>query len=194
MTKHQLQAIDKHARRVMSKTLDPQHSYQHVDKVRQNALKIVDILHLQKKIDLHLLQAACLLHDVTFAYHRPGFITWVKEAKYLKNILPDMLAQFHLSVGDRYLLSEAVYKHTFGFPFRLLNQKYSLYSQIVQDADFLEAIAKTRLIDLRENRNLSKFYKVVSLFSGLFIKRIRNKAGKYLNLPNIVEYFREDYV
>ncbi|MFC1653239.1 HD domain-containing protein [Patescibacteria group bacterium] len=194
MTKKQLLAVKRYAKETMAKTMDNMHTFEHLDRVRGNALKIVNILKIEKEIDLNLLQAACYLHDIHYINHRNSLITWMKETKYLKAMLPDIIKQFNLIESDRYLLSEAVYNHTHAFPFRRLNQKYSLYSQIVQDADQLEMWSNTRLINLEKTKSFSRFYKIVSLFSGLFIKRIKKNADTYLNFPQVIEYFKEDYM
>jgi HD superfamily phosphohydrolase YqeK len=193
MTKAQLIKIDAYVKKAMAESKDPQHDYEHVDKVRKNALTIARIIKVEKELDLNLLQAACLLHDIAYTKHKNGLITFLKETRYLKGMLPGILKQFRLSKIDNYLLSEAVYRHTWSFPFRFLNQKYSIYSQLVQDADFLEFVAKTRLINLKKNRYKSRFYRIVSLFSGLFVKRIRKNMKPYLNLPEFFyEYLNEE--
>ena len=192
MTNKQLQAIEKFTKESMANTLDPQHDFNHVDQVRKNALRMVKILKIEKEIDENLLQAACLLHDILYTKHKFSLMTWMKEAKYLKEMLPDILRKFDLSEGDRYLLSEAVYHHTHAFPFRRLNHKYSLYAQILQDADQVEMLDKTRIINLKESKKFSRFYKIISLFSGLFVKRIRKNFNKFVNIPEIIEYFKED--
>jgi HD superfamily phosphohydrolase YqeK len=192
MTAKQLQAIEKFVKDSMAKSLDVQHGFRHVDQVRKNALRMVKILKLEKEIDENLLEAACLLHDILYIKHKFSFLTWLRESKYLREMLPSILEKFDLSEGDRYLLSEAVYNHTLAFPFRRLNHKYSLYAQILQDADQIEFIDKTRLINLKESKKFSKFYKFISLFSGLFVKRIRKNMNKFINIPEIIEYFKED--
>lgn len=191
MTNKQLQSIEAFTKKAMDKSMDPQHDFEHVDDVRKNALKMVKILKVGKELDKNLLQAACLLHDILYIEHTFSLLTWARESRYLRQILPDIIDQFGLSESDRYLLSEAVYKHTHAFPFRRLNHKYSLYAQILQDADQIEMISNTRIIDLKKSRNFSKTYKVMSILSGVFKKRISKNKGRYFNVPEIIEYFKE---
>ena len=192
MTQAQLNEVKKFAKKAYAKTLDPQHDFVHVDRVAKKAIKIVEILKLGREIDVNLLQAACYLHDLAFIKHKPGFVTWLRETRYLKDILPGILKQFRLAETDRYILSEAVYRHTWAFPFRFLNRKYSLYAQIVQDADMLDSINKARVLGLNESKKLYRFYRFLTLFSGLFVKRMKKKMASYLNLPQILEYLKEE--
>lgn len=192
MTSTQLVAIRSYAQQTYKKTLDPLHDFSHVERVAKTAMRIVEILQVKKEIDTNLLQAACYLHDIAFISHKQSLMMWFMETKYLKSMLPSILPQFKLSETDRYILSEAVYRHTWAFPFHFLNKKYSLYSQIVQDADMLEMVSNTRILGLNESKKLFRLYRFLTLFSGVFIKRIKRNMSSYLNLPEIWEYLQEE--
>jgi len=140
---------------------------------------------------LNLLQAACLLHDIHYIKYKPSLKNWIKEGKLLRQILPPIIKQFNLNESDRYILSEAVYNHTLSFPFKRLNQKHSLYAQIVQDADTLDFISEIRILDLKKNKNKFRLYRFLSLFSGL-AKYGRKRIKNYLNLPEIINYLTQD--
>ena len=130
--------------------------------VRKNALGIVKILQLEKSVDKNLLQAICLLHDLCYSVRKPGLITWLREIKYTKQELTKVLPSFNLNASDSYILQEAIYKHKGPFPFRRLNKQFSIYSQILQDADSLEFINRTRLANflsfLNTNQNSTDSY------------------------------------
>ena len=53
-----------------SLTKDKQHNLEHVKRVSQNAIKIVQYLGIEKVIDLNLLEAACYLHDVVISSNK----------------------------------------------------------------------------------------------------------------------------
>ncbi|MBU1200444.1 HD domain-containing protein [Patescibacteria group bacterium] len=190
MTTNQLQKIDNFVKKATQK-LDSQHGYGHLIRVKKNALQIVDILKINSKIDPNLLQAACFLHDIHFIKYKPSLKNWLTEGKLLRQVLPSIVKQFNLNESDRYILSEAVYNHTFSFPTKRLNQKYSLYAQIVQDADTLDFLSEIRILDLKKNKNKFKFYRFLSLFSGL-AKYGRKRIKNHLNLPEIIDYLNED--
>lgn len=190
MTTKQLAKIENYVKKA-TKNIDPQHSYPHLLRAKNNAIQIVDLLKLNSKIDLNLLQAACLLHDIHHTKYQPSFLNWIRETKLLQQVLPPILEQFNLNESDRYILSEAVYKHTFSFPFRLLNKKYSLYAQIVQDADTLDFLSEIRVLDLKRNKNKFKFYRFLSLISGL-AKYGRKSIKKRLNIPEIIDYLTQE--
>lgn len=190
MTTEQLQKINIFVKKATLKS-DSQHGYTHLTRVRNNALQIVDLLKINSKIDPNLLQAACLLHDIHFTKYTPSLKNWLREGKLLRQVLPPIIEQFNLTESDRYILSEAIYQHTLSFPFKRLNQKYSLYSQIVQDADTLDFLSEIRILDLKKNKKKFKLYRFLSLFSGL-AKYARKRTKNYLNIPEIIDYLSKD--
>ena len=192
MTKFQLHKIRDFVRREVAKSIDPLHDFDHLVRVIDNARLIVSILRVKRDIDIDLLEAACLLHDIHFTRFKPGVLNFFRESRLLKRVVPSLIGQFGLSEADRYLLEEAIYHHTFAFPFRRLNKKYSLYAQILQDADTLETFSRVRFLGLKTLRNKSRFYRFVSLLSGLAAKRFRKNKHRYLNLPEIICYLTEE--
>lgn len=190
MTKEQFKKIDDYVKKA-TKNVDSQHGYTHLTRAKNNALQIVKLLNISSKIDINLLQAACLLHDIHHIKYKPSILNWIRESRLLHKILPSILEQFNLTESDRYILSEAVYNHTLSFPFRRLNHKYSLYAQIVQDADTLDFISEIRVFDLNKNKNKFKIYRFLSIFSGL-ARYGRKRIKNFLNLPQIVDYITQD--
>ena len=191
MTNKQLQAIEKFTKKSMTKTLDPEHDYDHVNRVRKNTLKIVDILKVNDQIDRNLFQAAGLLHDILFIKHKFNLVTYFKEPIYLKQMLPGILKQFNLTHEEEHLLSDAIYHHTHAYPFRRLNKHRSLYAQILQDADQIEMFKEDRILKLKEVGKDSLLYKILSMLSGFFVKRVKRNFHKYINNPIILEHFEE---
>ena len=186
MTTKQLTKIENYVKKATI-NVDSQHGYPHLLRTKNTATQIVNLLKLNSKIDINLQQAACLLHDIHHIKYKPSFLNWLRESKLLHQVLPPVLEQFNLNESDRYILSEAVYKHTFSFPFRLLNKKYPLYAQIVQDADTLDFLSEIRILDLKKNKNKSRFYRFLSLISGL-AKYGQKNIKTRLNIPEIIDH------
>ena len=190
MTTKQFQKIDNYVKKA-TKNVDSQHSYGHLTRTKNNAVQIASLLKLNSKIDLNLLKAACLLHDIHHIKYKPSFLNWIRESRLLRQMLPSILEQFNLTESDRYLLSEAVSNHTLSFPFSRLHRKSSLYAQIVQDADTLDFVSEIRVFDLRNNKNKFKIYRFLSLFSGL-ARYGRKRIKGFLNLPDVIDYIKQD--
>lgn len=192
MTKDQLEEIHKFVKKEVKKVTDPQHGIDHLERVRINALRIVKILELEKEIDQYLLQAACYLHDIHYTKYSLTLKNYLKgEYRLLKKVLPEVLKRFDLTEADRYLLKEAVYRHSGSVPFKRLNKKYSLYAQIVQDADTLDFFSKIRLLGLNKNKAKFRFYRFLSFFTGTWWRQRKN-MHKYLNLPEIIDYLTQE--
>src|SRR3989344_9315002 len=100
MTKEQYLKIRKYTRKTMIKSLDSQHTFDHIERVRENALKIVELKNLQESVDLYLLQSMCLLQDLTLTKRRQGIVTYFLEGHFIKGIVKKALGQFELSKDE----------------------------------------------------------------------------------------------
>ncbi|MCX6766788.1 MAG: HD domain-containing protein [Candidatus Moranbacteria bacterium] len=123
MTKNKYKELEKKAEILMKKTLDPQHDFSHIQRVAENALKIVDVLNLKNKIDINIIKIACLFHDIAFTRHRPSFLTWILEGKYSVRILKESDILSFLSKKEFSLVEKAILYHGLAFPLRRLNRK-----------------------------------------------------------------------
>ena len=75
---------------------DPQHGWKHVSRVADYAQKIVEFLGVEGKIDIHLLLAACYLHDISHATYSPSLMNYFLESRRLKVILPGVLSKLEV--------------------------------------------------------------------------------------------------
>ena len=150
MTTEDLHVIYKYSKNVFNKSKDLTHDFNHIERVAQNASKIIDLLDLAKDVDQNIIQAACLLHDVTFIYNKPSFRTWLFEGIMAAKILEKSEILNHLKKEERDILEDAVLHHCHAFPTRRLNKKRSLYCQILQDADTLDQFYEERIKKLKE--------------------------------------------
>lgn len=192
MTKDQLSKIREFSQRSMKKTLDPQHDFEHVERVRKNAIKIAKIVEVERKIDLNLLQAACLLHDLTYTKHKPSLVVYLFEGKYLEKIGPQILGEFEITKEDKKMASEAFLHHTHWFPLKgLLNVKNngSIYTKILQDADAIDLFTGERWESLVRSRKKYLFYKLSWPITVFVIEYGRKNAEKFLNFPQIASHF-----
>ena len=189
MTQHQLNKIKLIAKAKMATSLDPLHDFDHVDRVRKNALIIIKVLRLKEKIDERILQAACLLHDLTFTEHKPSFKTYFREGRIMENKLKEILNKMEMKKKEIQHIIDAVIYHTFAFPFRRLNRKRSIYAQILQDADTIDFFNKKRIKKLSLSEEKFWFYKSLSVISRPALEFGRRNIEKFLNFPSLARDF-----
>ena len=174
----------------MGKTLDPQHDFSHVQRVMENALKIVDVLNLENKIDINILKIACLFHDIAFTQYKPSFLTWILEGKYSVRILRELNILFFLNKKEISLVEQAIRYHGLAFPLRRLNRKRSLYCQILQDADMLDQFSQERIENLRKPKKKSSFFcYVIHALHKPALRFARKNIRFFLNFPQLAKNF-----
>lgn len=191
MTNTQLEKIKKFASRKMKDSLDPQHDFSHVDRVRKNALKIVKILKVDDKIDINLLQAMCLLHDITFTKYSPSLSTYLFEGILAEKVLSNILNKFELGIEEKSKITQAIVHHPLAFPLKNLNRNRDLYTKILQDADTLDQFSPERLRSLQKAKEKYFHYKIISGIGGAVYRYCRKNIKKFLNLPKIAKSFYE---
>jgi HD superfamily phosphodiesterase len=189
VTKNQLTKIRKFVYKKMKDVPDLQHDLEHVEMVRRNALKIVEILGLENDLDLNTLQAACLLHDLTFTEHDPSFKSYLLEGMILEKQLPPILDKFEVSEKDKARILEACVYHTFAFPFKRLNKHRGLYARVLQDADLLELFNKKRIKKIEISKKKFLYYRLLSFVSGPALAFGRRNIRMFLNFPEIASEF-----
>ena len=191
MTRPQLAKIRKFAIAEMQKSVDPQHNFPHVDRVRRNALRIAKILNFDGVIDRNLLSAICYLHDLAFTVHRPSLSTWFLEGHLVKKQLLRLSLFELLGVlpEEQHIIVIAIIHHPLGFPLQKLNRQRDVYTQILQDADTLDFFTAERLTAFTVSRQLFLFYRVCALFSGFSHRLYRRNIHRYLNFPELAKHF-----
>lgn len=195
MTGDQLKEIRQFAKKRMTKTHDPFHDFSHIERVRKNALKISKILKVDKRIDLNLLQTACLLHDLTYTRYEPGVINFFFEGKHMRKMGLEILDDFNIDNREKTILMEAFLRHTHWFIFRGLFKvkiKASIYTQILHDADKIDIFSKKRWERLREDKQKYFFYKLSWLLILIFVRLGKNNKGVFLNFPQVAKAFDND--
>ncbi len=191
MTEKKLKEIKQWARNKIENIRDPQHGWSHLQRVADNALKIVKSLGLENEVDINLLQAACYLHDMNPASYSPGLLNYFLENKKIKLVLPKVLSELEVENSERKIIKRAIYSGSFSFPFKRLNKAGDLYTQILQDADTLDYFSKEREKSFNKAKKGSGFYAFLGLFSDWTLNYGRKNLKNYLNLPQLI---REPYV
>ena len=186
MTRKQLNQIENITKEMMKNSKDPQHDLNHVLRVEQNALKIIDILNIKQGIDVNLLQAVCLLHDLTYVKYSPSLKTFIFEGILAKNFVGKTIKPLDIAESEKKLILQAISKHPHSYPFRKLNKKGSLYAKILQDADTLDGFNEQRIKNFKSKNRLTQ---VLSPFIDFFIAYSKKNIQKYLNFPEAANFF-----
>lgn len=185
MNKSTLHHIQLFARAQYHLSKDPLHNFSHIERVVQNARRIVHTLKLQNTVDEHVLTACCYLHDVVIVGEnnkREGL--WhqiknhVREPQMNKNHLPKILQQFDLSKSEYAVIYNAIINHPHSIPYRRLNKKRDIYTKILQDADTLDYVSHERVVhgeQLLGTLGKGLIYMYVTL--------VRKCISWFLNLP-----------
>ncbi len=177
----------------MEKTRDPMHSFKHGERVARNAKKIVEILGLQKSVDLNLLRVACLLHDLPISSRGLTLVHHFLEPWFVRHDMPGILNQLDLTDKQKKTILSATVNHTFSYPYRRLNRNKDNYSKILQDADTLDLFSPEREETFKKNKNFSLTYREMNIFARLFFSFGEEHLAWYLNFPEVARHLREIY-
>ena len=191
MIKNQLEEVKNCVKEEISNIKDPQHGWKHLQRVADYAVKIVESLGVEEKIDIHLLVAACYLHDISQSKYSPSLMNYFLESRRLKLVLPGVLSKLDVDERERKLIENAIYSSPYSFPFKRLNKGGDLYIQILQDADTLDFFSKERETSFERARKKFSFYAILGLFSSWVLRYGRKNIKNYLNFPQLA---KESYV
>ena len=188
MTKKELKRIEEFVYLQYRKNVDTYHNLKHTERVRKNAQKIVKSLNLKTKIDINLLAAICLLHDLTYSKYKTSIFSYIFEPIIIKRLLHKAFLKKlkFVSQREKNVIINATTNHCFSFPFKKLNKKNSLYSQILQDADTLDQFNPKRLKDFKKQAKTDPLFKLIDK-SGIINKGIKNLPN-YLNFPEVSNF------
>lgn len=161
------------------------HDMGHIERVRTNALTIVDVLHVTHEVNTQLLEAACYLHDIVTSRTGNGTVlshlyNHIFEKQILKKYLPDIIALFHLSLQDSRILVTAIVNHPYSTPYRVLNTNKDLYSKILQDADTLDYVS------LERQARFETSHPMLSVIVRPYLLFVRRNIRYFLNFPKLV--------
>lgn len=173
----------------MRKTKDPRHDDKHVERVKNNALKIIKILGKENEIDRNLLKTICLLHDLTFSVRKSSIYTYIFEGHLERKLMFGVLAKFGLSNNIGQTIVDAVYHHSHSFPFRRLNKDRGLYTKILQDADTLDFFNQIRLKIFINESDKRAFADLRRKLGNWLINYGRTHLARFLNYPNLAKSY-----
>lgn len=190
MTRDQFKKIESVVFKEMENAKAP-HDLNHVKRVRKNALHITRILNLEDKLDINILEAATLLHDLTYSEKRTNLYTYIFE-KWLAGKKPiRILKIIGIDPFEQKILINAITKHPYSIPYQKLNKNEDLYTKILQDADTLDYFHKQRIDTFKQKFQKSVFLGLLLSLSLVIIKILNNKIKIFLNFPEISDNFYE---
>ena len=183
------QEIKTYALSRMARLKDANHNNKHVVRVKNNALKIIKLLSIEKEVDENLLKAICLLHDFSYTIRKPSLYTYIFEGHIERRIIRLILEKFDLSKKVKEIIVDAVFRHTHSFPFRRLNKGHSVYAKILQDADTLDFFNCLRIKIYISEHDKGIFKSLRKYLSSKLIQYGINNLGSFLNYPILSKSF-----
>jgi len=191
LSQEKYEEIKKFALSKMSDLKSVSHNDYHVLRVRDNALKIAKLLDVEKRIDINLLSAICLLHDFTYSIRRPNIYTYIFEDRIERGMIRSALKEFDISEETKEIIIDAVFRHTHSFPFKRLNKGHSLYAKILQDADTLDFFDESRVSYFLIRQDKGVFREIKKGLINAFLRYGVNNLGAFLNYPSLSKIFFE---
>jgi len=179
-----LRKIKKYCVKHYAGSSSSRHDMGHIERVRNNALAIVKCLHIQRTVDLNLLQSICYLHDIVTSFTSNGtkyssMYNHIFEKMLIrKNIYP-IIAQFDISPREEKILITSISNHPYSIPYRMLHRDGDQYSKILQDADSLDFVSETRL------QQFCSRHPSLSFAAIFFVSFIRKNLRFFLNYPQL---------
>lgn len=183
MTKETFELLEKDIIEKVSNVKDTSHDINHISRVRENSLKICNVLNLKDDdIDKYLLQIICLLHDFAFTYKKSNLFIHIFEGTIVKKIVKKYLEPISdLTKEEKGVILTAVKNHPGSFPYKFLNKNKDIYSKILQDSDTLDLFRKERISNLKND------YPIMMFFMKNMFNPGPEKIKKYLNFEKSVE-------
>lgn len=186
MDQQQLKKIQFFAKNAMLKSKDISHDWSHIERVVTNARGIVNYLNLD--LDKNLLEACVLLHDLSYSENRGNILLKhsFEVPMTLRLLRKAFMSELNfVSVQDQSVIIEAIKHHAFSFPYHRLNQKRSLYSQVLQDADTVDVFSKERLQQARQRKSLLITYRLLKFIYNFGFHNLKY----FLNFPQLANRF-----
>lgn len=173
----------------MQRTRDLKHRWDHVIRVKDNAVKITKILGKEKQVDLRMLKICCLLHDITYFYKKQSIQVYFFEGTIAKRKVSLILKRFNINKNDRKTIEYAVKVHHLSFPFAKLNRDKDIYTKILQDADTIDYFSKERINPYGSGIERNFIKKVIYYFVVRLTDYGKANIEDYLNYPKIGRLF-----
>lgn len=190
MTDAELKIIEGYAYSHMADTPDTQHDLEHIENVKESALAIAERFKLHQSIDLNLLQAICLLHDMAYENRKTGVFTYLFEPILITKILKKIFRDVSINETERKILSNAIIRHPHSYPFGKLNRDQDIYTKILQDADTLQEFNENRKEKLIAPIGKHPIGKFIARIINSFFKYGRKHIAKYLNLSESAKVYQ----
>jgi len=174
MTDIKIQKLSQKARDIMSASIDPIHDLDHINRVLNNAKKIMTSFNLSEK-DKQAVELACLWHDTGRTItSKPSFVWMV----FFDDMISALLLwkesiKYHLFGGTAGMASRIILCKSLGtgrvFTKIFLRKKTRLLLDIVKDADTLDVIHTERLkkimLAIESNTMPVITYRIVSWYA-----------------------------
>jgi hypothetical protein len=173
----------------MAKLRDANHNDLHVNRVKNNALKIIRILNLESQVDLNLLKAICLLHDLPYTVKKTSLFLYIFEGSIAKRLVRKVLKNFNISKQNQRIIVDAISRHTHSFPFRKLNRKRDVYTKVLQDADTLDFFYCLRIKYYISQHDKGLFKGIRKKYSNKLINYGILNLNRFLNYPQLARSF-----
>jgi HD superfamily phosphodiesterase len=193
MTEEQFRGLIEKARELLAQTKDPVHDEQHANRVWGNIRKIVEKLSEERKkdLDMMILKLAAMWHDIAFVYFNHDLVNYFLEGRRGARIAKAYFNKVGIDKDETDLVCDIIFHHQHSSLF-LLNRKYSIYHQILQDADTMDVYNNPLRIKLAEvaAQGSSMWYKfMMRILKPLFFNKMR-KSKLIYNLPESIQIVR----
>lgn len=188
MTKDQLKKIESIVYKEMANVKAP-HDLSHIKRVRKNALQIAKMLNCENELDMYVLEASALLHDLTYSEKKSNLYTYFFERLLSKKKPAQVLNNVAVNPFEKHIILNAISKHPYSMPHQILNKKEDLYTRILQDADTLDYFSKPRIETFKQKFKKSICLGILLSLSFIMIRIVSRNIKKYLNFPEIADNF-----
>jgi len=184
MTASQLKEISSYIDALFSRNVHHVHNRNHLIRVVENARRISMVVK-PKQLEPFVLEATCLLHDITHQYYKNGLFNYLFERRLARKALTELLPQFKLNASDKRIIITAIANHPFSIPFRNLHKNGDVYTKILQDADSLDYFHPERVTAVGKKLHLPD--RVVTIILRPLSRWARNHIGWFLNYPKLAD-------
>ncbi len=184
MSQDQYNYLFSKAKELMSKTRDPVHDWTHIERVLQNAERLLGMLKssFKKQVDLKLLKIAICWHDISYIRYRPTLTQFLFEGLRSVRIASGYFKKVNLSKSHRLLIENLIKHHNFN-DFGFLNKNKSIYHQLIQDADHADNFYEYRLGVAERFKYLTFFkWSVMSIIKPMLYSKLKHKRHNFFNL------------
>jgi len=185
MTDEQFDYLYNKAKELLKNTRDPNHDWQHMQRVEENALRIKKLLGVE--IDERILRIASAWHDISYAFYKANVFQFILEGPRGARKFKRYANQAGVNRKETELLSDIIWHHDIYKESRLVNRKRSAYHKIIQDADFLEEFNEGRMKNAQKMAESSLYWRfVIKIIKPIFFNWLKKNKDKFLNFKQVI--------